>query len=182
MDNIKVSLEAVKNEIDKYARDLINKGKNAFDESRFEDASKLSDQGKKLQDFSKKVDGLSVDWKRNFNNVIEHHFPTRITSSPKSPRTGLSVTFPDGSFVCDKTGASTFMESLYKIGFSKIEDLNIRVRNLPLVSKSKNNHPIYQEHYLNGYWIVTHTSTAEKKNTLEIISEKLQLYLDVQIV
>jgi hypothetical protein len=182
MDNIKESLEAVRNEIEIYARNLINKGKNAFDESRFEDASKLSDQGKKLQDFSKKVDSLAIDWNRNFNNVIEQHFPRKITSSPKSPQTGLSVTFPDGNYICEKKAAFTFIFTLDKIGFNKIEDLNVTVRTLPLVSKQKINHPTYQEHFYNGYWVVTHSSTAEKKEILENISKSLGLDINIKII
>jgi len=182
MNNIKSSLESVKKEIENYADELIYEGKMAFSQSRFEDANKLSNDGIKLQEFGKKINSLIDDWDRNFNKVLEFHQPKKITSSPKSTRTGLSVTFPNGNIVCETKASTTFMKILWIIGFERIITLGKTVRTLPLVSRHKNNHPIYVENQYQGYWIITHSSTKEKKETLEKISKELGLGLKVEII
>ena len=76
---------------------------------------------------------------------------------------------------------NTFCEVIEKIGLQKVEKLNIRSCGSNLVSKIKN--PVYRQNkFKNGYYIITQTSTNQKKKHLELISKKLNLNLTVEII
>ena len=75
----------------------------------------------------------------------------------------------------------TFCEVIQKIGLTKVEELNIRSCGSNLVSKNKN--PKYRQKRLkSGYYIITQTSTEQKKKHLELISKKFNLGLIVEII
>lgn len=99
----------------------------------------------------------------------------------KSPRTNLLVTFPNGEKIKHKLAMDTFCEVIQKIGLTKVEELNIRSCGSNLVSKNKN--PKYRQKRLkSGYYIITQTSTEQKKKHLELISKKFNLGLIVEII
>lgn len=97
-----------------------------------------------------------------------------LKSHTKSPKTNLLVSFPTGVKIKNKLAMNTFCEVIEKIGLQKVEKLNIRSCGSNLVSKIKN--PVYRQNkFKNGYYIITQTSTNQKKKHLELISKKLNL-------
>lgn len=104
-----------------------------------------------------------------------------LKSHTKSPKTNLLVSFPTGVKIKNKLAMNTFCEVIEKIGLQKVEKLNIRSCGSNLVSKIKD--PTYrQKKFKNGYYIITQTSTNQKKKHLELISKKLNLNLTVEII
>ncbi|MDK7676304.1 hypothetical protein QP547_10905 [Weeksella virosa] len=99
----------------------------------------------------------------------------------KSSKTNLLVTLSTGEKIKNRLAMDTFCEVIQKIGLEKVEKLNIRSCGSNLVSKIKN--PIYRQKRLkSGYYIITQTSTQQKKKHLQLISKKLNLGLIVEII
>lgn len=107
---------------------------------------------------------------------------TGYTLSPhtKSKKTNLTVKFPDGTIISNRFAYQTLCDVINKVGAKQIAELNIIQSGVPLVSKQQDD--FYQQHSIsNGYLVVTHSSTAAKKQHLEEISKKLNLNLKVKI-
>lgn len=102
------------------------------------------------------------------------------TSSPKSPKTGLKVTFPDGTIINRHFAYETLLETIEKIGIKKVENLHIKHLTLDLISKVKDD--FYNQHEMDGYLILTHSSTIKKYQQIEEISKRLHLNLMVEVV
>lgn len=101
--------------------------------------------------------------------------------SNKSKKTRLSVKFPDGTTIENSYAYETFIDVILKIGVEKVSELNMKWVGLPLVSKEKDD--FYNQHETeNGWWIVTHSSTNQKRLQLEEMSKKLKLNLDIEII
>jgi hypothetical protein len=104
-----------------------------------------------------------------------------IASSPKSKKTRLSVTFPDGTCIERNFAYETFLDIIERVGASSVARLNIRWVGLPLVSKEKDD--FYNQHEISGGWyVVTHSATITKRQQLEKISKELGLNLKIEII
>jgi len=105
----------------------------------------------------------------------------KIASSPKSPKTRLRVIYLDGSVIEERFAYATFLKVIEKTGIEKVSNLNISWVGLPLVSKTRDD--FYNQHELpNGWFVVTHSATAQKLKQLDEISKKLNLGLKIEIV
>ncbi|MDO9154121.1 MAG: hypothetical protein Q7U47_10545 [Paludibacter sp.] len=103
-----------------------------------------------------------------------------ITSAPKSSKTGLAVTFPDGTVISNRYAYETLIDVVKRVGITKVENLQLKHLGLNLVSKIKDD--FYNQHELSGgYLIVSHSATVKKKQQLDEISERLKLGLKVEI-
>lgn len=99
----------------------------------------------------------------------------------KSPKTNLLVTFPSGKTIKNKLAMDTFCEVIEIIGAEIVSSLNIRCCGSNLVSKIKNSE-YRQKKTKNDFYIITQTSTKQKKKQLEFISQKLNLGLKITII
>lgn len=118
-----------------------------------------------------------VTHRKEFNKEVKY----TLKSHNKSSKTNLLVTLSTGEKIKNRLAMDTFCEVIQKIGLEKVEKLNIRSCGSNLVSKIKN--PIYRQKRLkSGYYIITQTSTQQKKKHLELISKKLNLDLAVEII
>ncbi|CAI9430055.1 Jag-N domain-containing protein [Candidatus Ornithobacterium hominis] len=118
-----------------------------------------------------------ITHRKEFKKEVKYTLKPHV----KSSKTNLLVTFPTGEQIKNKLAMDTFCEVIQKIGVSKVEELNIRSCGSNLVSKIKN--PIYRQKRLKSdYYIITQTSTQQKKKHLELISKKLNLDLAVEII
>ena len=96
-------------------------------------------------------------------------------------KTRLSGKFPDGTIIENSYAYETFIDTILKIGGEKVSELNMKWVGFPLVSKEKND--FYNQHEIeNGWWIVTHSSTNQKRLQLEEMSKRLKLNLDIEII
>lgn len=105
----------------------------------------------------------------------------KVKSSPKSPKTRLAVTFPDGTRIEYHYAYETFLKVIEKIDPMKIVKLDLHWVGLPLISKKKDD--FYNQHKIKEGWlVVTHSSTNQKRKQLEEISKALGLNLKIEIV
>lgn len=87
----------------------------------------------------------------------------KVKSSPKSKKTKLAVIYPNGKRIEHHYAYETLLEVIEDVGPEKISALNLTWVGLPLISKKKDN--FYNQHEIkNGWLVVTHSSTNQKKN------------------
>ena len=104
----------------------------------------------------------------------------RRPEGPKTPHRKLKVTFPDGTVICENKAVDTFVRSLQLIGLERIAELPfIRNSRTPLVSFERTERPQYRQ--VDGYFILTHTSTEQKAKGIERIAAELRIDIVVEI-
>ena len=101
-----------------------------------------------------------------------------------APKSSFSVTFPDGTKIFDMQAKTVLAKAIAKIGPKKVAELDIKCSGEPLVSKDKSvykKQPSMVERIGRGGWFVkTHSSTAEKMKFLTRISKALDLNLKIE--
>lgn len=104
----------------------------------------------------------------------------KYTSSPKSTRTNLRVTLPDGKVIENKFAYETLQEIVVMAGPEKVRQLGIVQNGVPLVSTTIDNFYIQKE-LGNGLYLITHSSTIQKQKQIKMISDAFDLKLKVEI-
>lgn len=98
----------------------------------------------------------------------------------KSKRTNILVTFPDGVKIQNRYAFQTLMATIERIGINRAEKLGIKQNGIYLLSRTKDD--FYQQHKLGELFLLTQTSTKDKKKVIQKISDRLNLNLKVEIV
>lgn len=99
----------------------------------------------------------------------------------KNSKTILRVTFPDGSVIADKKAKITFAETIKRIGAMRVRALGMAFCRVPLVSNTLDQkYGNTQVAIGNGLYVMTHSSTHDKKKQLDSISQQLGLNLIVE--
>ncbi len=110
---------------------------------------------------------------------IEPHEPSKqVTNKTK----GLRVTFPDGTVIWHRQAIDTFIETLRKIGLSRIPQVGIEHMGYNLVGKKKR--PLVPgriwQHECDGWFIYSNISNQTKIDHLKQISKALHLHLKIE--
>lgn len=105
----------------------------------------------------------------------------KYASSPKSSRTNLRVTLPDGKVIENRFAYETLQEVVVMAGPEKVRSLGIVQNGVPLVSTTIDNFYI-QKDLGNGLYLITHSSTIQKQKLIRTISEAFELGLKVEII
>ncbi len=106
-----------------------------------------------------------------------------IAKSHVSPKTGLCVYLPDGSFIQESKACDTFIKAIQLAGVMQVRELGMSFCHVPIVSNTidakygRAQHPVG-----NGLYVLTHSSTAAKKQQLDRISKALKLNWKVEII
>lgn len=121
------------------------------------------------------------------DSIVEHRVigPQMNPTIKKAPQSKLRVTMPmpDGRVLAYARAKDTFIEVIKRIGVEKIRPLGITVCNVPLVSNTIDSKYKSSQHSIgNGWYVITHSSTADKKQKLEQISSMLHLDLKVEVI
>ena len=98
-------------------------------------------------------------------------------------KTVLRVTFPDGTVIADKKAKITFAETIKRIGLMKVRNLGITFCHVPIVSNTLDKK--YGQAQIpvgDGLYVMTHSSTHDKKKQLDKISQELRVGLKVEEV
>jgi len=96
-------------------------------------------------------------------------------------KTVLRVTFPDGRVIADKKAKMTFTEAIRKIGLMKVRNMGISFCGVPIVSNTLDKkYGKAQVPVEGGLYVMTHSSTHDKKKQLDKISSELDLGLKVE--
>ena len=113
---------------------------------------------------------------------VEHNIGTiKRNATKKSSKTNLRVTFPDGKVIENRFAYETLYEVVNLVGTEKVRALGIVQCGVPLVSNTLDNF-YNQKEIGKGLYLITHSSTVQKRQQIERISEALKLGLKVEIV
>lgn len=113
---------------------------------------------------------------------VEHNIGTIKRNSPsKSAKTNLRVTLPNGKIIENRFAYETLQEVVVLAGVEKVRTLGIVQCGVPLVSNAQDNF-YNQKEIGKGLFLITHSSTGQKRQQIEKISEAFGLNLKVEIV
>ena len=113
---------------------------------------------------------------------VEHNIGNiKRTSTSKSAKTNLRVTLPNGKTIENRFAYETLHEVVMMAGIEKVRDLGIIQCGVPLISSTQDNF-YNQKEIAKGIYLITHSSTVQKRIQIEKISEALGLSLKVEII
>ena len=187
-DGVAAAFELIVEEIETVASEIADQGGKAFREKNYEVAVQLGESGNSLQSFRTKVVALLEEWQSGIDVTTRQRFsstprpkPSRLVKThTKGPKTRIRVTFDDGQKIEEYYAADTFALALRRIGFPRVEGLKLLRGKVPLVGNTKSDQ--YVQRRVDGKYICTHSSTKEKKETLEEVAKKLGVKLKVEII
>lgn len=116
---------------------------------------------------------------------VEHRDGTKRRKPVEriNEKTVLRVTFPDGTVIEDKKAKITFTKTIQKVGLMRVRNLGIAFCGVPIVSNTLDKkYGKAQVPVEGGLYVMTHSSTHDKKKQLDKISKELNLGLRVEEV
>ena len=183
-DSVKTTLDLVGEENAAVVAQLNHEGSEAFRKSRYQDAERLSAQGKQLNKFSDPLLSLRKKWVSSVEIKTRQRVKVSADIHPqpqtKSPKKNLRITLPSGHVVQRPTAAAAFVETIGMLGVDDVRGLNLKVSSVPLVGTY--NHPTYGQSPLGRWLICTHSNTTAKKELLERIGKSLNKTIKVDLV
>ncbi len=109
--------------------------------------------------------------------------PHRKRVEKIAPRTGLCIRLRDGNFIQEKDAATTFTTAIVRAGLLPVRDLGLRFCGINIVSTTiDSKYGKAQREAAPGLYVLTHSSTKDKKKLLDKISQALNLDWKVEIV
>ena len=98
-----------------------------------------------------------------------------------NPKTILRVTFPDGTVIEDPKAKITFTKTIQKIGLMRVRNLGIAFCGVPIVSNTLDKkYGRAQVLVEGGLYVMTHSSTHDKKKQLDKIAKELGINLVIE--
>lgn len=121
----------------------------------------------------------AIDWKHPYTEISE------LSTGPKrkTKNVTLRVTYPDGRIIQHRKAALTYIEVIENSFPDLINEINILHAGVNIVSKELD--PRYkgsQKPIKGGWYVMTNSSSAQKKEDLERISDDMELDLKVELV
>lgn len=100
--------------------------------------------------------------------------------------TSLIVKFPDGTTIAEIKATDTFVNTIKKIGVSRVRNIvekeNLVLCRVPVISNRRDSkYGKSQKDLGDGWLLITHCSNSSKKQFLDKISQELNLNLEVTI-
>lgn len=104
----------------------------------------------------------------------------------RKPTRYMTVTFPDGTVIAEKTAAKTLEEVVKKIGVPEVrkvvEDYNLKFNKVPVISNRRDAKYGKSQKALGGGWLlITHSNNPKKKDFIETVSKVLNLGIKVKL-
>lgn len=134
-------------------------------------ASKKSTED--LRKFSKELVSLAKEIESQFPRARKKRKSQETRATPKK----LHISFPDGTVFCERIASDTFVKTLQKIGLEKLSQMP----SMTLVSTEENKGAL-NERNVDGYFVQTHSNTAQKAKKIKQIAEKLQIDISVKLL
>ena len=98
-----------------------------------------------------------------------------------NPKAILRVTFPDGTVIEDPKAKITFTKTIQKIGLMRVRNLGIAFCGVPIVSNTLDKkYGRAQVPVEGGLYVMTHSSTHDKKKQLDMIAKELGINLVIE--
>lgn len=136
---------------------------------------------------------VRISRKRNFTEQMEtieivpdpkvdHNIGTiKRNSTTKSAKTNLRVTLPNGKVIENRFAYETLQEVVMLADVEKVRPLGIIQCGVPLISNTLDNF-YNQKEIAKGMFLITHSSTGQKRQQIEKISDALDLNLKVEVL
>lgn len=116
---------------------------------------------------------------------VEHREfgPRQKRTSKIAPKTGLCIHRRDGSILQEHNAASTFIAAIQEAGLLKVRSLDIRFCRINIVSTTKDKKYGSAQHEVEpGLYVLTHSSTKDKKKILDKINSVFNMGWYVEII
>lgn len=104
----------------------------------------------------------------------------------RGPARDMSVIFPDGTVIAEKTAAETLLAVVRKIGVARVrkvvEEYNLKFSKVPMISNRRDaKYGKSQRDLGDGWLLITHSNNPMKKAFIEKVSEILNLGIKVTL-
>ena len=104
----------------------------------------------------------------------------------RGPARDMSVFFPDGTVIAEKTAVDTLLNVVKKIGVAEVrqvvEEYHLKFCKVPVISNRRDAKYGRSQKDLGGGWLlITHSNNLMKKAFIEKVSEVLRLGLKVYL-
>ena len=114
---------------------------------------------------------------------VEHRDGTKRRNPVEhiNEKSVLRVTFPDGTVIEDKKAKMAFTKTIQKLGLMRVRNLGIAFCGVPIVSNTLDKkYGKTQVPVEGGLYVMTHSSTHDKKKMLDKIAIRLGIKLIVE--
>lgn len=109
--------------------------------------------------------------------------PRKNRTSKIAPKTGLCVYRKNGTIIQEHDAATTFTSAIIEAGLVKVRELGLKFCRVNLVSTTKDKkYGKAQREAAPGLYVLTHSSTKDKKKMLDKINTALKIGWKVEIV
>ena len=109
--------------------------------------------------------------------------PRKNKRTQIAPRTGLCIYRKDGSILQERDAATTFTSAIMEAGLMRVRELNVRFCGINVVSTTKDKkYGNTQREAAPGLFVLTHSSTKDKKKMLDKINKILKMGWRIEIV
>ena len=109
--------------------------------------------------------------------------PRKNKRTQIAPRTGLCIYRKDGSILQERDAATTFTSAIMEAGLMRVRELNVRFCGINVVSTTKDKkYGNTQREAAPGLFVLTHSSTKDKKKMLDKINKALKMGWRIEIV
>ena len=104
----------------------------------------------------------------------------------RCPARDMTVIFPDGSIIAEKTAVETFVKTVKKIGVAEVrkvvEEYNLKFCKVPVISNRRDVKYGKSQRDLGGGWLlIPHSNNPMKKAFIDKVSKVLHLGIKVTI-
>ena len=128
---------------------------------------------------------ISVSLSRKTNITVEHKEfgPRKNKRMQIAPKTGLCIRRKDGSILQEHDAATTFTAAIIEAGLMRVRELDVRFCRINVVSTTKDKkYGHAQREAAPGLYVLTHSSTKDKKKMLDKINKALNMGWKIEIV
>lgn len=186
-DGVSTAFQIILEEIDSVVSEVNQQGAAYFRNNDYKNAESSLAAGRKLKAFRLKLEALKEEWiagldepTRRKVQVAPSTVARTIAAGPKASKTVLVVKFQDGTVFYESKANETFAKALKKLGLQRVASLGLKVNNFDLVSKQRSEN--YNQTEIDGYLVMTHSSTEAKRDKLLEITEALSTEVTVDVV
>jgi len=109
--------------------------------------------------------------------------PRKNKRTQIAPKTGLCIRRKDGSILQERDAATTFTSAIIEAGLMRVRELNVRFCRINVVSTTKDKkYGHAQREAAPGLYVLTHSSTKDKKKMLDKINKALDMGWRIKVV
>ena len=127
-----------------------------------------------------------IDAKRlEVDPEVEHKEfgPRKNKRTQIASKTGLCIRRKDGSILQEHDAATTFTAAIIEAGLMRVRELDVRFCRINIVSTTKDKkYGHAQREAAPGLYVLTHSSTKDKKKMLDKINKALNMGWKIEIV